>query len=88
MALERYVVVAPNTYCGRTTSWIPRAIYMTLSTLVEQVNADLDVVLDWLEVVARPARIEVLGLAGNMPGGLSARYGLDLSLRFRYPTRR
>lgn len=37
----------------------------------------------WLEVIFRPARVELLGLGGDFPGGVGARWGMDISLRFR-----
>jgi carboxymethylenebutenolidase len=49
LAQEGYLVVAPDTFRGSTTSWIPRAIYQVVSTKAEDVNADLDSVHAWLE---------------------------------------
>jgi carboxymethylenebutenolidase len=49
LADEGYYVVAPDTFRGSTTSWIPRAIYQVISTKQEDVNADLDSVFAWLE---------------------------------------
>lgn len=49
LAEEGYLVVAPDTFRGSTTSWIPRAIYQVISTKPEDVNADLDSVYAWLE---------------------------------------
>jgi len=46
---EGYYVIAPDTFRGSTTSWIPRAIYQVISTKQENVNADLDSVYAWLE---------------------------------------
>jgi len=45
---EGYYVVAPDTFRGSTTSWIPSAIYQVLTTDQENVNADLDSVYAWL----------------------------------------
>jgi carboxymethylenebutenolidase len=63
LAAEGYLVVAPDTFRGSTTSWIPRAIYQVITTKPEQVNADLDIVYAWLE--AQPAvdssRIAIVG---------------------------
>jgi carboxymethylenebutenolidase len=53
LAAEGYLVVAPDTFRGSTTSWIPRAIYQVITTKPEQVNVDLDTVYAWLE--AQPA---------------------------------
>lgn len=48
LAQEGYYVVAPDTFRGSTTAWIPRAIYQVISTKPETVNADLDSVHAWL----------------------------------------
>jgi carboxymethylenebutenolidase len=49
LAQEGYVVVAPDTFRGSTTAWIPGAIYQVISSKTENVNADLDSVYGWLE---------------------------------------
>ncbi len=49
LAQEGYLVIAPDTFRGSTTSWIPRAIYQVISTKPEDANADLDSVYAWLE---------------------------------------
>ncbi len=49
LAREGYVVIAPDTFRGSTTSWIPRAIYQVITTKPENVNADLDSIYSWLE---------------------------------------
>ena len=49
LAEEGYLVIAPDTFRGSTTTWIPRAIYQVISTQSEDVNADLDSVYAWLE---------------------------------------
>ncbi len=49
LAQEGYLVVAPDTFRGSTTSWIPRAIYQVITTKPEAINADLDSVYAWLE---------------------------------------
>lgn len=49
LAREGYLVVAPDTFRGSTTAWIPSAIYQVISTRPENVNADLDSVYAWLE---------------------------------------
>ena len=48
LAQEGYLVVAPDTFRGSTTSWIPRAIYQVVTTRPEDINADLDSVYAWL----------------------------------------
>lgn len=49
LAEEGYLVIAPDTFRGSTTSWLPRAIFQVISTRPENVNADLDSVYAWLE---------------------------------------
>lgn len=49
LAQEGFFVIAPDTFRGSTTSWIPRAIYQVISTPPERVNTDLDSVYAWLE---------------------------------------
>jgi carboxymethylenebutenolidase len=49
LAREGYLVVAPDTFRGSTTAWIPRAIYQVISNKTGTVNADLDSVYAWLE---------------------------------------
>jgi carboxymethylenebutenolidase len=63
LAKEGYLVVAPDTFRGSTTSWIPRAIYQVITTKPEAINADLDSVHAWLK--SQPevdsARIAIAG---------------------------
>lgn len=49
LAEEGYLVIAPDTFRGATTGWVPRAIYQVISSKPEEVNADLDSVYAWLE---------------------------------------
>ncbi len=68
LAAEGYLVIAPDTFRGSTTRWIPRAIYQVSTNPAEQVNADLDSVYVWLESQPKvdPRRI---GIAGFCYGG-------------------
>lgn len=63
LAEEGYLVIAPDTFRGSTTSWIPRAIYQVISTKPEEANADLDSVYSWLESQqdVDPNRIAIAG---------------------------
>ena len=63
LAEEGYYVVAPDTFRGSSTSWIPRAIYQVISTKQETVNADLDSVYAWLTSQPEVAnnRIAIVG---------------------------
>ncbi len=49
LAKDGYLVIAPDTFRGSTTGWLPRAIFQVISTRPENVNADLDSVYAWLE---------------------------------------
>jgi len=68
LAGEGYLVIAPDTFRGSTTGWIPRAIYQVISTRPENINTDLDSVYTWLE-----SRQEVdanrIAIAGFCYGG-------------------
>ncbi len=48
LAADGYLVIAPDTFRGASTTWIPRAIYQVSTTPPEQVQADLDAVFAWL----------------------------------------
>lgn len=63
LAEDGYLVVAPDTFRGSTTTLIPRAIYQVITTKPETVNADLDSIFAWLEsnTEVDPERIAVLG---------------------------
>jgi len=63
LAEEGYLVIAPDTFRGSTTDWVPRAIYQVISSKPENVNADLDSVYAWLESQADvdPNRIAIAG---------------------------
>lgn len=68
LAEQGYLVIAPDTFRGSTTSWIPRAIYQVITNSSENVNTDLDSVFAWLESQPEvdPERI---GIAGFCYGG-------------------
>jgi len=76
LAEEGYLVVAPDTFRGSTTSWIPRAIYQVITNGPEQVNQDLDSVYAWIE--SQPeADADGIAVAGFCYGG---RASLNYSL--------
>ena len=76
LAQEGYLVVAPDTFRGSTTAWIPRAIYQVAINKPEQVNQDLDSVYAWIE--AQPnAAADRVGIVGFCYGG---RASLNYSL--------
>lgn len=68
LAQEGYLVVAPDTFRGSTTGWIPRAIYQVITTRPENINADLDSVYAWLESQSDVDSARV-GVAGFCYGG-------------------
>jgi carboxymethylenebutenolidase len=74
LAEQGYLVVAPDTFRGSTTSWIPRAIYQVITTRTENVNSDLDSVYAWLE--SQP------DVASNKIGVLGFCYGGRASLQY------
>lgn len=68
LAQEGYLVIAPDTFRGSTTAWIPRAIYQVVTNKPEQVNQDLDSVYAWIE--AQPnAAVNRIGIVGFCYGG-------------------
>jgi len=68
LAEEGYLVVAPDTFRGSTTGWIPRAIYQVVTNNTDQVNQDLDAVVAWIE--AQPnAALKQVGIVGFCYGG-------------------
>lgn len=77
LAEEGYVVLAPDSYRGRTTSKIQRALYMALTTDENEIWSDLDTGLDYLAALDNvdPERI---ASAGFCFGG---KQSLELALR-------
>jgi carboxymethylenebutenolidase len=68
LAEEGYFVIAPDTFRGSTTSWIPRAIFQVITNSPEQVNTDLDSVFAWLETQPEVDASRI-GIAGFCYGG-------------------
>jgi carboxymethylenebutenolidase len=68
LSQEGYYVIAPDTFRGATTTWIPRAIYQVVSAKPERVNADLDSVYVWLESQPEVDK-ERIAIAGFCYGG-------------------
>ncbi len=76
LAEEGYLVVAPDTFRGSTTAWIPRAIYQVITNDPEQVNQDLDAVYAWLADQPNAA-FDRTAIAGFCYGGrVSLQYSL------------
>jgi carboxymethylenebutenolidase len=68
------VVIAPDTFRGQTTSFVPKAIWLALSARQERVNADLDAVLRWAATQEQcdTSRLAVMGFCYG--GGKALRY--------------
>ena len=68
LADEGYLVIAPDTFRGSTTNWIPRAIYQVATSDPQQANADLDSVYAW--IASQPeADASKIGIIGFCYGG-------------------
>jgi carboxymethylenebutenolidase len=76
LAEEGYLVVAPDTFRGSTTTWIPSGIYLVITNNPEQVNQDLDTTYAWIESQPDVAGDQI-GIAGFCYGG---RTSLNYSL--------
>lgn len=76
LAAEGYLVIAPDTFRGSTTSLIPRAIWQVINTKQEDVNVDLDSVHAWLGSQAEvdASRIAIVGFCYG--GRVSLLYSL------------
>jgi len=57
------VVIAPDTFRGELTTFIPRAIWLALSTPQKRVNEDLDAVCRWAEEQQKKKKLSERGLA-------------------------
>jgi carboxymethylenebutenolidase len=80
LADDGYVVVAPDLMRGRTTRWLPSAIWQTIRTPDERVRADLDAVLAAAGDLAPELAVDAerLAVMGFCFGGRHAlRYALE-----------
>jgi carboxymethylenebutenolidase len=68
LAQEGYLVIAPDTFRGSTTDWIPRAIYQVITHRSEEINQDLDAVFAWAAVQPEVNR-EKIAVMGFCYGG-------------------
>lgn len=77
LAADGYVVVAPDVMRGRTTRWLPSAIWQTWRTPDERVRADVDAVI--AAVALDPdVDAERLAVTGFCFGGrMALRYALE-----------
>jgi len=71
LADEGYLVVAPDTFRGGSTGWIPRAIFQTATTNPEQVSGDLDAVYAWL-ATQPDVLVDKIAIMGFCYGGRTA----------------
>jgi carboxymethylenebutenolidase len=76
LAEQGYVVVAPDTYRGQATGWIPRAIYLALTIPTERVNADLDAVFAWLAQQPNVDADKIVVMGFCYGGGKALQYSL------------
>ena len=80
LAEDGYVVVAPDLMRGRTTRWLPSAIWQTIRTPDERVRADLDAVVAAADALAPELAVDAerLAVMGFCFGGRhSLRYALE-----------
>ncbi len=77
LAEEGYVVLAPDTYRGETTTLMPRALYLRVSTPEIQVNDDMWAAYAYLAGLDNVdlERIAVLGFCYG--GGVALRHAVD-----------
>lgn len=77
LARDGYVVVAPDLMRGRTTRWLPTAIWQTLRTPDERVRADIDAAVAAFahDPDVTPERLAVMGFCFG--GRMSLRYALE-----------
>ena len=79
LAKQGYVVLAPDAYRGKTTSLVPRAIFLTVTTSREQIAGDIDAAYNYLVGQQAVDRSRV-GVVGFCFGGTQA---LQLGIRNR-----
>lgn len=77
LAEAGYVVLAPDTYRGQTTSQIPRALFLRVTTPAERVDSDMQAAFDYLAALDNvdAARIGVMGFCYG--GGVALRHGVS-----------
>lgn len=72
------IVVAPDTFRGQVTNFIPKAIWLALTTPQERVNRDLEAVCDYLISNNNNSSLDRLAVMGFCYGGGKAlRYTID-----------
>jgi len=81
LAQEGYHVIAPDTFRGSTTAWVPRAIFQVITNNPDQVNQDLDAVYQWLETQPDTDRERIAVLGFCYGGRTSLNYSLHNNRR-------
>lgn len=71
LAEQGYLVIAPDAFRGRTTDWIPSAIFNVVVNTAEQVDGDMAVVFDWLATQPDVDQSRI-GIMGFCFGGRTA----------------
>ncbi|MBL8165065.1 MAG: dienelactone hydrolase family protein [Anaerolineae bacterium] len=76
LAEQGYVVLAPDTYRGSTTSLVPRAIFLRVSVPASRVNADMQAAYEYLvaQTDVDAGRIGVMGFCYG--GGVALRHAV------------
>lgn len=77
LAQQGYVVLAPDTYRGATTSQVPRAIALRVSVPTDRVDSDMQAAFDYLANLDNvdPNRIAVMGFCYG--GGVALRHAVN-----------
>ena len=79
LAAEGYVVLAADAYRGKLTDSVPRALYLRSQFPSEQVQADLDAALDFLQSHEAVDKDRVASMGFCFGGGESLQLGLRQS---------
>lgn len=80
--IETSIIVAMSYMKAEATNLhIGQGSYINLS-IVPSVSLAWGI-LDWLDLLVTPARLELLALVGDPPFGLSIRWGINIGVRFR-----
>lgn len=72
------LVVAPDTFRGTSTEFIPKAIWLALTTPQDRVNKDLDTVCEYLsknDLIDSTTKVAVMGFCYG--GGKALRYTIE-----------
>ena len=77
MAAEGYVVLAPDTYRGPSTSQVPRALYLRLNVDEARVDSDMMAAFNYLTSLEEVdvERVAVIGFCYG--GGVALRHGIN-----------